>query len=290
METSNYLKKEFEMKDLGKTKFCLGLQIEHLKNGIFIHQSAYTEKILKKFYMDKAHPLSTPMVVRSLDPKKDPFRPHENEEELLGPEVPYLSAIGALMYLANNTRPDISFLVSLLARFSSSPTRKHWNGVKHVFRYLQGSVDKGLFYANNSGHQLFGYADAGYLSDPQKCRSQTGYLFTSGGTAILWRSTKQTIAATSSNHSEIIAIHEAMYEDNTACIEQLKQGYVKGDRTKHISPKLFYTHDLQQNGDIDVQQIRSTENLADLFIKALPTSSFEKLVHKIGMRRLREVK
>lgn len=319
METSDYLKKEFEMKDLGKTKFCLGLQIEHLKNGIFIHQSAYTEKILKKFYMDKAHPLSTPMVVRSLDPKKDPFRPHENEEELLGPEVPYLSAIGALMYLANNTRPDISFSVSLLARFSSSPTRRHWNGVKHVFRYLQGSVDKGLFYANNSGHQLIGYADAGYLSDPHKCRSQTGYLFTSGGTAISWRSTKQTIAATSSNHSEIIAIHEAsrecvwlrsitqhiqetcglrsskktptlVYEDNTACIEQLKQGYVKGDRTKHISPKLFYTHDLQQNGDIDVQQIRSTENLADLFTKALPTSSFEKLVYKIGMRRLREVK
>ena len=133
METSDYLKKEFEMKDLGKTKFCLGLQIEHLKNGIFIHQSAYTEKILKKFYMDKAHPLSTPMIVRTLDPKKDPFRPHENEEELLGPEVSYLSAIGALMYLANNTRPDISFSVSLLARFSSSPTRRHWNGVKHVF-------------------------------------------------------------------------------------------------------------------------------------------------------------
>ncbi|KAJ9541904.1 hypothetical protein OSB04_028410 [Centaurea solstitialis] len=319
METSNYLKKEFEMKDLGKTKFCLGLQIEHLKNGIFIHQSAYTEKILKKFYMDKAHPLSTPMVVRSLDPKKDPFRPHENEEELLRPEVPYLSAIGALMYLANNTRPDISFSVSLLARFSSSPTRRHWNGVKHVFRYLQGSVDKGLFYANNSGHQLIGYADAGYLSDAHKCRSQTGYLFTSDGTAISWRSTKQTIAATSSNHLEIIAIHEAsrecvwlrsitqhiqetcglpsskktptvVYEDNTACIEQLKQGYVKGDRTKHISPKLFYTQDLLQNGDIDVQQIRSTENLADLFTKALPTSSFEKLVHKIGMRRLRKVK
>ncbi|XP_070020831.1 uncharacterized mitochondrial protein AtMg00810-like [Nicotiana sylvestris] len=52
-----YLKKEFEMKDLGKTKLCLGLQIEYLANGIFIHQSAYTERVLKRFYMDKAHPL-----------------------------------------------------------------------------------------------------------------------------------------------------------------------------------------------------------------------------------------
>ena len=53
--------------------------------------------------MDKAHPLSLPMIVRSLDVKKDPFRPREKVEELLGPEVPYLSVIGALMYLANCT-------------------------------------------------------------------------------------------------------------------------------------------------------------------------------------------
>ena len=91
------------MKDLGKTKLCLSLQIEHLMNGIFVHQSTYTKKILKKFYMDRAHPLNTPMVVRSLDVNKDPFRPQENNEEHLGPEVPYLSAIGALMYLASHT-------------------------------------------------------------------------------------------------------------------------------------------------------------------------------------------
>ncbi|XP_070046399.1 uncharacterized mitochondrial protein AtMg00810-like [Nicotiana tomentosiformis] len=102
------------MKDLGKTKFCLGLQIEQMKDGIFVHQSTFTEKILKRFYMDKAHPLSTPMVVRSLDINKDPFRPHENDGELLGDETPYLSAIGALMHLANNTRPDITFAIQII--------------------------------------------------------------------------------------------------------------------------------------------------------------------------------
>ena len=60
-----YLKRGFEMKDLRKTKFCLGLQIEHLKNGILVHQETYVEKVLKRFYMDKSHPLRTPMVVRS---------------------------------------------------------------------------------------------------------------------------------------------------------------------------------------------------------------------------------
>ena len=59
--------------------------------------------------MDNAHPLSTPMVVRSLDVNKDHFRPRMDDEELVGPEVPYLSAIGALMYLASHTQPDISF-------------------------------------------------------------------------------------------------------------------------------------------------------------------------------------
>ena len=59
--------------------------------------------------MDKAHLLSSPMVVRSLDVKKDPFRPCKKGEKLLGPEVPYLSVIGALMYLANYTRPNIVF-------------------------------------------------------------------------------------------------------------------------------------------------------------------------------------
>ena len=68
----NLLKKEFEMKDLGKTKFCLGLQIEHLANGIFVHQSNYIAKVLKRFYIDKSHPLSTPMVVRSLEVNKNP--------------------------------------------------------------------------------------------------------------------------------------------------------------------------------------------------------------------------
>ncbi|CAN4118009.1 unnamed protein product [Withania somnifera] len=178
------------MKDLGKTKLCLGTQIEHLANGIFIHQSAYTEKILKRFYMDKAHPLSTPMVVRSLDVNKDPFRPQEENEELLGPEVPYLGAIGALMYLANATRSDIAFPVNLLARYSSSLTQRHWNGVKHVLRYLKGTIDMGLFYSNRYCTVLVGHADAGYLSDPHKARSQIGYVFTFGGTAISWRSTK----------------------------------------------------------------------------------------------------
>lgn len=103
----NYFKKEFDMKDLGKTKICLGLQIKPLDKGIFVHQESYIEKVLKCFYMGKRRPLSTPMVFRSLDMERDSFRPREKDEELLDPKVQYLSAIGALIYLVNYTRPDI---------------------------------------------------------------------------------------------------------------------------------------------------------------------------------------
>jgi len=164
----------------------LGLQIEYLNKGVFVHQEAYITKVLKNFYMDKSHSLCTPMVVRSLDVDKDPFRPQEKDEELLGPEVPYLSAIGALMYLANYTRPDIAFAINLLARYSSSPTRRHWNGIKQIFCYLKGTMNMGLFYPNDSKLDLMGYADASYLSDPHNGRSQTKYLITCGGTSISW--------------------------------------------------------------------------------------------------------
>jgi hypothetical protein len=80
-----------------------------------------------------------------------------------------------------------------------------------------------------------------------------------------------------------------LYKDNIACIAQIKGGYIKGDRTKHISPKFFFTHELHKREDIDVCQIHSCDNLADLFTKALPTTSFEKLVYKIGMRKLRDL-
>ena len=106
------------------------------------------------------------MVVRSLDIEKDPFRLREEGEEILDPEVPYLSAIGALMYLANSTRSDIAFVVNLLAIYSVAPTKSHWVEIKTILRYLNGTRDLVLFYSRNQDPVLLGYAYAGYLSNP----------------------------------------------------------------------------------------------------------------------------
>jgi Reverse transcriptase (RNA-dependent DNA polymerase) len=124
-KTVKLLKNEFKMKDFGAIKLCLGLQIEHLHNDMFVHQSNYIQKMLKRFNMDKSHPLSTVMVVRSLYVETDPYWPRENNEKILGPEVPYSNVIGALIYLANNTRPDIAFSINLLVRYSSDATRRY---------------------------------------------------------------------------------------------------------------------------------------------------------------------
>ncbi|XP_070677822.1 secreted RxLR effector protein 161-like [Malus domestica] len=136
------------------------------------------------------------MVVQTLDAKRDPFCPKEDEEEILEPEVPYLSAIGTLL---------------------------HWNGVKDIFHYHKGTTNLGLFYTRESpsvaspydsriDSRLVGYTDVGYLSDPHRTRSQTGYVFTIGDIAISWRSTKQMLVATSFNHAEILALHEASHK------------------------------------------------------------------------------
>jgi hypothetical protein len=110
------------MKGLGKTKFCLGLQLEHIPTGILIHQSSYVQKILEKFNIDKAYLSKTPMIVRAIEKETDPFRPREQGEEVLDSEYLYLSVIGALRHLVNNIRLDIAFEVNLLVRFSAAPT------------------------------------------------------------------------------------------------------------------------------------------------------------------------
>ena len=156
--------------------------------------------------------------------------------------------------LVNSTMPVIAFAVNLLARHSAAPTKRHWVGGKQILRYLNGTKDLSLFYEKNQDPTLVGYTDAGYLSDPHNARSQTGFVFSHGGTAISWKSSKQTLVATSTNHSEIIALYEAsrecvwlrrmvnyiqrsccigslesptiIYEDNIACVIQMQTGYI----------------------------------------------------------------
>jgi hypothetical protein len=77
-----------------------------------VHKSTYMHKILERFGFGKAHPAKPPMNRRSLQIYQDPYEPREEGDKVVGPEYSYLSIIGALMYLVNNTRPDIVFVMN----------------------------------------------------------------------------------------------------------------------------------------------------------------------------------
>ena len=190
--------------------------------------------------------------------------------------------------------------------------------MKHVFRYLQGTEDLELHYTKDGTSEIVGYVDAGYKSDVDFGKSQTGYIFLQNNAPISWKFIKQTVTATSTNHSELIAFHEAtreavwlrnlhklimeqcslsmapkptiLFEDNAACVAQEGAGFIKSNRVKHIDPQIFsFTQELISSRQIEVQKIESAHNLVDLFMKALPTYTHCRLVQEAGMKLLYEL-
>ena len=160
--------------------------------------------------MHDANSLAAPMMGRNRT-LQDPYTLACNEEEDMD-KTKYLVVVGVLLYLAPFTKPYISFAVSVLVRHSQKPTARHWAGIEHLFRYLRGTKDMGLLYTKQGKPNFEGYADAGYKSDTKTRKLQTGYIFLRAGGLVSWKSVKQTITETSSNHSELLAFHEATKE------------------------------------------------------------------------------
>ena len=120
----------------------------------------------------------------------------------------YAQIIGSLMHLMNFSRPDIAYAVCRLSRYTHSPNRDHWTAIDRLMRYLRGTMNYGILY---SGFPvvLEGYSDANWISDLDETKSTSGYIFTLGGGAVSWKSTKQTIIAKSTMESEFIALELA---------------------------------------------------------------------------------
>jgi hypothetical protein len=209
------LSKIFEMKDLGEAKYVIGIQIErdHEKGTISICQSEYVANILARFGMSDCHPVSTPLSISSKLTKSD--CPSTPKEKLEMQRIPYQSAVGAIMYAMLCTRPDIAYAIVALSQFSSNPGQAHWIALKHLFRYLRGTIDYKITYSkhdaaadhNNSNQQqsIYGYCDADWGSDIDDRRSITGYCFMLANGAISWQSKKQPTVALSSTEAEYMA-------------------------------------------------------------------------------------
>ncbi|GKF89024.1 hypothetical protein Tco_0262987 [Tanacetum coccineum] len=128
--------------------------------------------------------------------------------------VLYASAVGSIMYVVRYTCPDVAFAQNITSRFQQNLGELHWIAVKNILKYLHNTKDIFLVYGGDIKRELkvSCYTDAGYLTDADDLKSQTGYVFVLNGGVVDWKSTKQNIFATSSAEAEYIAASDASKE------------------------------------------------------------------------------
>ncbi|GKA24257.1 retrotransposon protein, putative, ty1-copia subclass [Tanacetum coccineum] len=210
----NYLGKCFSMKDLGEAAFILGIKIyrDRSKRLIGLSQNAYMDKILKRYKMDNSKRGTIPMQER-LDLNKSQGAQTPKEVNRMK-NIPYASVVGSIMYAVRCTRPDVAFAQNLTSRFQQNPSELHWTAMKNILKYLRNIKDMFLVYGGNLSTELRVecYCDAGFETDRDDTKSQTGYVFVLNGGAVDWKSSKQSTIAMSATESEYIAASEAAME------------------------------------------------------------------------------
>ncbi|XP_070028747.1 secreted RxLR effector protein 161-like [Nicotiana sylvestris] len=123
-------------------------------------------------------------------------------------QLDYARVLGSLMYIMNCTRPDIACAISKLSRFTSNPNKHHWVAMKRVLGYLEYTQDYALYY-NKYLAVIEGYSDTNWITGVTETKSTSGYVFTVGGGAVSWKSSKHTCIARSTMESEFIALDKA---------------------------------------------------------------------------------
>ena len=116
------------------------------------------------------------------------------------------------MHLSVKTRPDITYAVNCVARFSFKPTQQHWNAVTHIMRYPKGTTNHGILYSKNNACNISGYSDANWAGDINDRKSTSGYAFFMSGGAITWKSQKQWGVGLSAAEVEYMALSAATQE------------------------------------------------------------------------------
>ena len=124
----------------------------------------------------------------------------------------YQSAVGSFLYLSTWSRPDIAYAANRVAKFSSRPSREHWTAVKRIMRYLRGTIEYGLVYERGSQDDCIGFSDSDWAGDVEDRKSTSGYMFQICGTAVSWRSKKQSCVALSTAEAEYMALASAAQE------------------------------------------------------------------------------
>ncbi|GJY75197.1 retrovirus-related pol polyprotein from transposon TNT 1-94 [Tanacetum coccineum] len=287
---------KFKMSMMGKISFFLGLQISQNPRGIFINQSKYALESLKKYGFDSCDPVDTPMVEKS---KLD----EDKEGKAVDPSH-YRGMIGTLLYLIAS-RPDLQFAICMCARYQARPTEKHLHAVKRIFRYLKGTVNRGLWYPKDSSIALTAFADVDHAGCQDTRRSTSGSMQFLGDRLVSWSSKRQKSVAISSTKAEYVAMSGCcaqilwmrsrltdyglrfnkipMYCDNKSAIA-LCCNNVQHSRSKHIDIIFHFIKEHIENGVIELYFVNTEYQLADIFTKSLARERIEFFINKLGMR------
>ncbi|WVY99308.1 hypothetical protein V8G54_025378 [Vigna mungo] len=299
-----FMKTEFEMTDLEKLNYFLGMEFSETFAGVLMHQKKYTRDILRRFQMDQcneATPLETSKRLKT----------SETEERMN--ETLYKQIIGSLRFLCNS-RPDIVFGVGLLSRFMSKPKKSHMVAAKRMLRYVKAIEDFGiLFYRNLKTKELMlvGYSDADFGGDEDERKSTSGSVYFLNNAPVSWSSKKQTVIALSSCESEYVAGCNTVCQglwlseilkylmtktedcielkmDNTSAISLAKNPVSHG-RSKHIDVKYHFLRDMVNRGKFELSYCRTELQLANIFTKALSRERFKHLRMMIGVKSQKDL-
>ena len=296
--TKKNLTGKFDMKDLGVADVILGIKISRTSEGYILSQAHYVEKILEKYNKGDLNVVRTPVDLT--------LHLSKNTGSSIS-QLEYSRIIGSLMYLTNCTRPDIAQAVNRLSRYTSNPGHNHWKAMVRVLRYLRETSKYGLHYTRYPA-VLEGYSDANWISDTADSKSTSGFVFTLGGAAVSWKSSRQTCIARSTMESEFIALDKAGEEaewlrnfledipnwpkpvpaisihcDSQSAIGRAQNTMYNG-KSRHIRRRHNTIRQLLSSGIITIDYVKSKENLADPLTKGLPREQVEKSSRGMGLK------
>jgi Reverse transcriptase (RNA-dependent DNA polymerase) len=291
------IKELFTVRNLGNATYFLGMHITRNRTArtITLSQEQLTLNMLERFSMADAKPRRTPIPTGTrLTAEGDTL-----DKELF----PYSALVGALLYLASCTRPDIAFAANSLARYMAAPTEQHWLIAKGVLRYLRGTVKLGITFGPSADLQA--YCDADFGGDLDSRRSTTAYIFVLNKGAISWGSRLQPTVAASTTEAEYMAAavsaREALWMkklmtdlgvsapgpirlscDNQAALSLLKDP-IGHSRTKHIDIMHHFARERVMRKELAFVYCSSEENVADVLTKPLTEARFARCLQSMGM-------
>ncbi|KAM7488098.1 hypothetical protein LguiB_025582 [Lonicera macranthoides] len=290
------LSRFFEMKDLGRLNYFLGLEVLSDSTGYYLSQVKYTSDVLARVGLTDSKTASTPL---DTNVRLTPF-----DGTPLSDGTLYRQLVGSLVYLTV-TRPDIAYAVHVVSQFMSAPRSTHFDAVLRILRYLKGTMFYGLHYSSRSSLVLRAYSDADWAGDPTDRRSITGYCFFLGDSLLTWRSKKQSVVSRSSTEAEYRALADTsqeliwlrrlldelgapqaspttLYCDNRSAI-QISHNDVFHGRTKHIEIDCHFIRQHIRSLYIRLMSVTSDDQPADLFTKAHQPSRFQALISKLQL-------